>query len=158
LEQQVDDSVANPGLVRPPLVFALAVAVGILLNFNFPLTLSLGYIAKVATFGFLFAGVALFFWTRSVFKEVGTAISGNKPATSLLQDGPFRFSRNPMYVAFTLLYLSAASWLENLWAFGTLIAALWVISKIVVPREERFMKAKFGVEYEAFASRTRRWI
>jgi protein-S-isoprenylcysteine O-methyltransferase Ste14 len=63
-----------------------------------------------------------------------------------------------MYVAFTALYFSAAFWLENLWVFGTLLAALWVISRIVIPREERFMKAKFGAEYESYASRTRRWI
>ncbi len=158
LEQHVEGSAANPGFVRPPVVFTSAVAVGVLLNLFYPSSLTLGYISKVATCGFLFGGVALFIWTRNAFRNAGTAISGNKPATQLLQGGPFQYSRNPMYVAFTAFYLSAAFWLENLWVFGTFFAAFWVISKVVVPREERFMKAKFGADYEAYASRTRRWI
>ena len=121
-------------------------------------TLSLGYSAKIAAGFFLIGGAGLFFWTRSAFKEAGTAIAGNKPATHLIQGGPFRFSRNPMYVAFALLYLSVASWSGNLWIFGALTAALWVISKIVIPREERFMKTKFGASYEAYSSRVRRWV
>lgn len=63
-----------------------------------------------------------------------------------------------MYVAFTLLYVSLAVWLGNFWMLGLLIAALWVISNVVVPREERFMKTKFGAEYETYASKTRRWL
>lgn len=153
-----EGSAANPGLVRPPLVFAFAIVVGFLIDLFYPAALSLGYSAKIAAGFFLIGGAGLFFWTRSAFKEAGTAIAGNKPATHLIQGGPFRFSRNPMYVAFALLYLSVASWSGNLWIFGALTAALWVISKIVIPREECFMKTKFGASYEAYSSRVRRWM
>lgn len=158
MKQQLEGRAANPGLVRPPLVFAAAATVGVVLDLFYPSTVSLGGGTKLAASGFLFAGVALFFWTRSAFRAGGTAIAGNKPATQLLQGGPFRFSRNPMYVAFTLLYVSLAVWLGNFWMLGLLIAALWVISNVVVPREERFMKTKFGAEYETYASKTRRWL
>lgn len=116
------------------------------------------YGAKVASCTFLFVGTVLFLWTRRAFRNAGTAISGNKPATRLIKSGPFRFSRNPMYLAFAAFHLAAGIWLENLWVFGTLLVALLVISKVVIPREERFMKAKFGAEFKAYVSETRRWL
>lgn len=151
-------SVANPGLVRPPLVFSSAVAAGIFINIFYPSTLAFDFGAKVATCAFLFGGAALFFWTHRVFRDAETAISGNRPATRLIQSGPFRYSRNPMYLAFTAFHLAAAFWLDNLWVFGTLLVALSVLSKIVIPREEFFMKAKFGAEYISYVNRTRRWL
>lgn len=63
-----------------------------------------------------------------------------------------------MYLAFAAFHLAAGIWLENLWVFGTLLVALLVISKVVIPREERFMKAKFGAEFKAYVSETRRWL
>lgn len=151
-------SAANSGLIRPPLIFGSAVATGEIISLSYPLAPLVGYGSKVATWFFLFFGVALFLWTRSEFRRAGTAISGNIPATQLIQSGPFRFTRNPMYLAFTALHLSSAFWLENFWVLGTLLVALTVIAKIVVPREERFMTRKFGAQFVAYMNRTRRWI
>jgi protein-S-isoprenylcysteine O-methyltransferase Ste14 len=75
-----------------------------------------------------------------------------------VRTGPYRFSRNPIYLAFSLLQLGIALWVNSLWFVLTLLAAVAVMSRVVIPREERYLEARFPSEYSPYKASVRRWI
>ena len=86
------------------------------------------------------------------------AVPGNKPTTAIVKSGPYRFSRNPIYLAFSLLVLGIACALNSLWLLGTLAAAVSVMSFVVIPREERYLESRFGAEYLDYKTKVGRWL
>jgi protein-S-isoprenylcysteine O-methyltransferase Ste14 len=72
--------------------------------------------------------------------------------------GPYRFTRNPMYLAMAVAYAGIAMLLNSVWALGMLPAVVAVVDRFVIPREERYLRAKFGETYVRYCSRVRRWI
>ena len=91
-------------------------------------------------------------------KRAGTNIRPDQPTLALASDGPFRFTRNPLYIAVTGLYLGIALLVNALWPLVLLIPVLAVLRWGVVGREERYLEAKFGEPYRAYKARVRRWI
>jgi protein-S-isoprenylcysteine O-methyltransferase Ste14 len=87
-----------------------------------------------------------------------TTIRIDKPVSSLIQDGPFRYSRNPGYLALTMLYAGIAVRRNSLWAILLLPLVLIVIQREVIEREERYLERTFGEEYPAYKARVRRWV
>jgi protein-S-isoprenylcysteine O-methyltransferase Ste14 len=77
---------------------------------------------------------------------------------ALVTTGPFQFSRNPLYVSLTLLYLGIAIAAQSLWALALLIVVLAVMQRSVVRREEHYLEQKFGADYLRYKERVRRWI
>ncbi|MFI5210728.1 MAG: methyltransferase family protein, partial [Gemmatimonadales bacterium] len=69
-----------------------------------------------------------------------------------------RFSRNPMYVGMTLLYLGIALWANSLWPLLLLPAVLVVMRRGVIAREEAYLERRFGDEYRSYRARVRRWL
>ncbi len=92
------------------------------------------------------------------FRRAGTTPNPWRPTTSLVTGGPSRFTRNPMYVGFTLWYLAATSWLNALWPLLLLPAVLLVMQRGVIAREEAYLRRRFGREYEEYGARVRRWL
>ena len=87
-----------------------------------------------------------------------TTIRTDKPVSSLIQDGPFRYSRNPGYVALTMLYAGIAVRRNALWAILLLPVVVYVIQREVIVREERYLERTFGEEYLNYKARVRRWV
>jgi len=104
------------------------------------------------------AAVALFAYAVRTFRAAGTPVPGNEPTTVIVRTGPYCFTRNPIYLAFSLLHLGLAIWIDSLWLVGTLIAALAVMALVVIPREERYLERKFGAEYLDYKAAVRRWL
>jgi len=152
------DEVANPGLIRPPIVYAVAVFSGLVFDYCWPIGLPLGIAGPVLGFLALVAAVTLFILTQREFRSAHTPLPGNRPTTSVVQTGPFRISRNPIYVAFSLLGISVALWTNSLWVLVALGLAAGVMQFVVIPREERYLEDKFGAEYSAYKSSVRRWL
>ncbi len=151
-------NVANPGLVRPPVVYTLAVVAGLALEAVWPVGLPLGRAGPLLAGVFGVVAVLLVVWTRRVFKAANTPVPGNRPAVAVVTSGPFRLSRNPLYLAFTALGLSVAVFAGSAWAVGTVVLAMGVMQWVVIPREERYMAQRFGDEYVAYMSSVRRWL
>ena len=76
----------------------------------------------------------------------------------IVRTGPYRFSRNPIYLAFILLVLGLSVWLNNLWLLVTLVPAFGLMAAVVIPREERFLERNFNDQYSSYKARVRRWL
>ena len=150
--------VANLGLVRPPVVYLSAIVLGLVVHVLWPRHIvphSLG--APVGAVPTL-AAVALFIYAVRAFRKAGTPIPGNRPTTTIVRTGPYRFSRNPIYLAFSLFQLGLALWVNSLSLLLTLIPAIALMSSVVIPREERYLEARFPSEYVSYKASVRRWL
>lgn len=92
------------------------------------------------------------------FRRARTRPEPWKPTTALVVNGPYRFTRNPMYLGFTLIYAGVALLANSVWPFVLLPAVLFVMQRFVVRREERYLERKFGDAYRAYCARVRRWV
>lgn len=150
-------SVANSGVVRPPLVVLASLLSGAVLTVAWPLPF-FPHVLRLPVGGLLVAmAAALFAYSIRQFRMAGTPVPGNKPTTAIVRTGPYRFSRNPIYLAFFALHLGLAIWVNSLWLVVTLIATVAIIAVVVVPREERYL-TRFGAEYLKYKASVRRWL
>ena len=151
-------SVANPGVVRPPLVVLASLLVGTLLTVIWPLPF-LPRMLRLPVGGVLVAtAAALFPYSIRQLRMAGTPVPGNEPTTAIVRTGPYRFSRNPIDLAFVALHLGLAIWVNSLWLVATLISTVAIIAAVVVPREERYLTGRFGAEYLEYKASVRRWL
>jgi protein-S-isoprenylcysteine O-methyltransferase Ste14 len=147
----------NPGLLRPPIVFLCAILLGIALNRAWPLHFlspSVRLLGPLVTA----CAVVLFLLSYREFRRAGTSVQGSKRSTVIVQTGPYRFSRNPIYLAFILFALGLSVWLNNAWLLVTLVPAVGLIAMVVIPREERFLERNFNDQYSSYKARVRRWL
>lgn len=149
----------DPG-VPPPFVFAGGVLIGGLVNAWRPLPIA-GAQHRDAAWAVGVALVVLWAalagWAMGTFLRAGTAIAPNRPATRVVAHGPFRYSRNPMYLSFVLFYLGFTLIMNTWWPIVLLPIVLVIIQR-QVRREERYLAAAFGPEYDAYRARVRRWV
>lgn len=142
----------------PPLVFGLAVLLGLSLEWLFPIV-GLAWKWRIGfSVPLLIGSVWLIIWTLLQFRKADTPFDVRKEATSLITSGPFRFTRNPGYVALTLLYLSIGIMLSNLWILALLIPTLAIVDIAIVRREEINLLATFETHYQNYQHQVRRWI
>jgi protein-S-isoprenylcysteine O-methyltransferase Ste14 len=149
----------NPGLIAPPpLIFAVPLAVGILLNLKFPIRFLPRNVAPIP--GILLIGTAVTLISQAFprMRRAGTNVDPTKPATVLVTEGPFKYTRNPLYLSLTLFYIGIATLVNTIWAILLLPIVLYVINRGVIDREERYLKRKFGEQYTQYTQRVRRWI
>src|SRR5262249_35882273 len=150
-------SVANP-IVRPPVVVLAALLSGAVLNVAWPLPFFPHALRLPVGCLLVVMAVALFSYSVRRFRISGTPGPGNKPATAIVRTGPYRFSRNPIYLAFFALHFGLAIWINSLWLVATLVAIVAIIALVVVPREERYLTGRFGSEYLGYKASVRRWL
>ncbi len=103
--------------------------------------------------GLLLDGMA-----AGLFRRRGTAVEPWKPSTVLINEGPYRFSRNPIYLGFAVTYIGLAVAMDSSVALMLLFPCLVVVDRLVIQREERYLAAKFGADYQAYRARVRRWL
>jgi protein-S-isoprenylcysteine O-methyltransferase Ste14 len=104
------------------------------------------------------AAVGLFVTAVRTFRAADTPVPGNRPTTAIVRTGPYRFSRNPIYLAFTLFQLGLSVWVNSLGLLLTLIPAVALMALVVIPREERYLEARFPSEYSSYRTAVGRWL
>lgn len=92
------------------------------------------------------------------FLRLHTSPNPYRSASHLVTGGPYRFTRNPMYLGFTLWYLAATAWVNSIWMMLLLPVVLVVMQRGVIAREEAYRERRFGPEYTEYRARVRRWI
>jgi protein-S-isoprenylcysteine O-methyltransferase Ste14 len=149
----------NAGVIAPPpLLYGGAFLAGSLLHWFFPKPILPLGLASYTGLALLSSGAALAIWSRRSMESANTNVNPSLPATALVVTGPFRFSRNPMYVARTFLYLGLALLANALCILALLVPLLLVIHYGVIKREERYLEAKFGEAYRRYRAAVRRWL
>jgi protein-S-isoprenylcysteine O-methyltransferase Ste14 len=142
----------------PPAVFAGGLLAGWLLTVWVP-TPYLGYFAARTLGGVLIAlGALLALSAVYTFRRAGTNLRPDRPSTALVIAGPYRFTRNPMYLSLTIFYLGIAVLLQSLWSVLLLPLVLFVIQTKVIRREEPYLERRFGANYTRYRSQVRRWL
>jgi protein-S-isoprenylcysteine O-methyltransferase Ste14 len=155
MENQNDKAWFMPS---PPILFIGAIIVGVVLNFLIPIEIILLSVR-------LFVGAPLFICfviiaslTFRAFIKHGTGFDHKKPTVLIITSGPFRITRNPLYLSGIFLMLGAGLILNNIWVLGlTVPVVIALIYGMVIP-EEKFLTEKFGKEYLRYKSSVRRWI
>ena len=150
--------VANLGLVRPPLVYLISLVTGALIQIATPLPFLPGTLGVPLGASLVVVAIALFSYSVAKFRAAGTPVPARKPTTVIVRTGPYRFSRNPIYLAFTLLQLGIAIWVNSLWLLATLVGAVALIHYVVIRREEQYLGRRFGAEYFDYKASVRRWL
>src|SRR5215813_11399968 len=112
--------VANLGWVRPPLVYSSSIMAGALLTWLWPLPFALPAAVAVGS-TMVFASSLLFLFSVRALRAAGTPVRGNQPTTNIVRTGPYRFSRNPIYLSFFVVQLGIALWISSMWMVTTLI-------------------------------------
>jgi protein-S-isoprenylcysteine O-methyltransferase Ste14 len=145
-------------LASPPLLYGISFVIGLTLNWQTPATIVAAPLASSLGLVLLALGVALAVWGKRTMQHEGTPAHPALPAKALVVTGPFAFSRNPLYVARTLLYVGLAFAMNTSWPLITLLPLLAFMHYAVVLGEERQLDARFGVAYRAYRTRVRRWL
>jgi protein-S-isoprenylcysteine O-methyltransferase Ste14 len=150
--------VANLGLIRPPLVYLTSLVIGALVQRAAPLPLLPRTLTVPLGVSLVVVAIALFLYSAAKFRAAGTPVPARKPTTVIVRTGPYRFSRNPIYLAFSLLQLGIAIWVNSLWLLVTLVGAVALIHYVVIPREEQYLERRFGADYLDYKASVRRWL
>jgi protein-S-isoprenylcysteine O-methyltransferase Ste14 len=150
---------AGPGIhLPPPVIYLAALVIGSVLDYQWPLSPLLGSSRYVVGSIIALAGGLIMPPVLVRFRRSGTTIDVRKPATALITEGPYRFSRNPIYVSLTLLYLGIGTLLNNAWILILVAPVFLVMNLWVVSREERHLEATFGEEFLRYKAAVRRWL
>lgn len=145
--------------VHPPLFFLSALLLGVVINdrirsspifhdnhWSWP-----GTIVVILGFVWVAAG------RRAMIKH-GTNVNPTQPTTKIVESGPFRITRNPLYLGLTLIYIGLSLLLNTWWSLLLLIPVWLVMHFAVVRREEAYLESKFGKTYVSYRARVRRYL
>jgi protein-S-isoprenylcysteine O-methyltransferase Ste14 len=148
--------------VPPPLLFIVPLLTGFIVQHFVPIRIVTGPRAA-PTFAVLgcaeiLIAVGLAGWAVATFKRLRTPIIPVHPATTLAEEGPYKLTRNPMYLAFTLLYLGIAFVADAFWPVIFLPVSVVLVYGFAIRNEERHLRLQFGEAYDAYCKRVRRWV
>ncbi len=153
------DEQDNPGIrVPPPLIYLLPLVLGLLLDKKTHAPFLPRGAARGLGWPLIGGGVLLARWFRTTMREADAPVRTDRPVPRLTTSGPFRFTRNPAYVALAMIYAGIAVLRNSLWAVLPLPLVLVVIQREVIGREERYLERTFGEEYRSYKTKVRRWV
>ena len=142
----------------PPFWYAFAVLFGVLLSRRWPLPIVGGRLTTVAGAVCVLGWMALAFDSIGRFRRSKTSIVPIRPTEALVLSGPYRYTRNPMYVSLAFLTIGCGLLLATWWPIVLLVPTLVIVQLIVILPEERYLRRRFGTSYEAYTRRVRRWL
>jgi protein-S-isoprenylcysteine O-methyltransferase Ste14 len=153
------DDAGNPGVIAPPpFIYAGALAAGLLANRRLRLPFLPRRLRRAFGPLLIICGLVVALLGSREMSRAGTNVDPYKPATTVVTGGPYRFTRNPIYVGFTLMYVGIAALANALIPILLLPAVQQLIRRGVIEREELYLERKFGDEYLQYKGRVRRWI
>jgi protein-S-isoprenylcysteine O-methyltransferase Ste14 len=144
--------------VPPPLIYVGGFVLGLLLERFFPILVLPQTPRHIAAVLCIALWAILSAWSIGLFRRAGTSFIPIKPTTALVFSGPYRFTRNPMYLGFIGLYVGLALWFSVVWALLALPGVIAGIQYCVIVREEQYLERKFGEKYLQYKARVRRWL
>jgi protein-S-isoprenylcysteine O-methyltransferase Ste14 len=149
----------NPGVIaRPPLIHAAFLALGFGLDAIWEIAVLEGSLQYVIGGAGIAGGVVLMALAMRRFSTAGTNIPTNRPSTAVVASGPYRFSRNPIYLSMLLIFTGIGLAADNGWLLMLVVPLVLIMRFGVIAREERYLERKFGEDYLRYKISVRRWI
>lgn len=154
----------NPGVrFPPPLIFVVGFGLGWIihqkvLELRFADDARLAGIAEVLGLLAVIGGLDLMAWGFFTFRRAHTSLVPHREASQLVETGPYRFTRNPMYGGLTLIYVGGAAIANSIWPLIMLPAVLMLLFRLVIAREERYLETAFGASYREYRTKVGRWF
>jgi len=149
----------SPGVwFPPPLLYVLSVVAGVLLDRRWRLPIATGSLTMIAGALLIIVGIALSITSIDRFRRSATSIVPIRPAGALVLSGPYQYTRNPMYVGLALVTIAAGLFRGTWWPIVLLVPTLAIVQQFIILPEERYLRRRFGTEYEAYTRRVRRWL
>jgi protein-S-isoprenylcysteine O-methyltransferase Ste14 len=145
-------------LVFPPLLLGGAMLLGLLLDRLHPIPLLPPTPARILGVALFALSGSLAYSAQRALRRAGTNISPHQPTLALVTDGPYRRTRNPLYLAGLGVYLGVAFFVDGLAPLLLLAPLVALLHWGIVLREERYLMTKFGEDYRAYQARVRRWL
>ncbi|MBU6509831.1 MAG: isoprenylcysteine carboxylmethyltransferase family protein [Gammaproteobacteria bacterium] len=145
----------------PPLYYLIGLLIGFVIQRFYPIYLARpGHriITDVLGGVWIFLGLLLAGWALFIFRRAGTSPIPHVPTTALTSDGPYRLTRNPMYLAMALVCVGIGLAFNMLWPLVSVPVVMALVDRMVIAREERYLETKFGDQYRDYRKRVRRWI
>ncbi len=142
----------------PPFIFAGAMTIGLIAHWIHPVRPFPPIPSRVIGALLIVAGAALAKWGKSRLQNAGTNVDPRQPSTAIVVDGPYRFTRNPLYLGTTIIYLGVTLLVNAVAPLVLLPVLLIVIDRGVIAREESYLEGKFGEPYRAYCREVRRWF
>lgn len=158
------DNVRDAAAVRvfPPAIPLLTVLAGVGLDHLWPIGLPVAFGPPESYWvgGLIIVGavLGLGLWSVVLMRRSGQSENPWKPTTQVLQDGPYRITRNPMYLQMVLACLGFAVALVNVWILVLTPVCAWLLQRLAILPEEVYLEGKFGDAYVDYKRRVRRWI
>jgi len=144
--------------LKPPVIACLLLALSVGLHFLLPQAYRRQFACLICGVMAIAIGLGVMMWAWWLFRKSGTPTRPTHQATALVTSGPFRFSRNPMYLAIVVIMLGLAVWVGSLPMLIAPVGFFAFMSLVFIPYEERRLRETFGDAYLSFAQRVRRWI
>ncbi len=152
-------STDHPGVIAmPPYIMLGFLAAGLALDAVWPAPLLPANVQYPVGFLIFAAGIGLLASAVGRFSAAGTNVPTPLPATAIVTDGPYRLTRNPIYVAMAFGFVGIAVAVDSPWLLGLVVPLMAVLHVGVVKREERYLENKFGDVYRRYRASVRRWI
>ena len=144
----------------PPVIYAVAwiIAYAIELKFHSPSRFYIGTAGQIAGWSFIATAIFLDIWAMKTLHDRETTVMPNRSASHLVTCGPYRFTRNPIYLGYTLTTLGVGLILGSIWFGAAAVVAALVTQYLAIRREEFHLLSRFGFEFERYCHATRRWI
>ena len=158
---QGDPSVSAVMRIPVPWVFILLYLAGLAVQRVLPIAIpspALAWVIRVAGFVFVGVGIAVAFSALGIFRKTKTTTVPHETPSTLVISGPYRFTRNPMYVGLTLIYLGVAGTRLDVWPAIVLPLLLAYVNFVVIPVEEQNLRGVFGDAYQEYGARVGRWL
>ena len=150
--------IANSARVRPRMVYLISLVSGMVIQLVVPFTFLPVSLAVPLGVPLVAVAIALYSYSVARFRAAGTPVPAREPTTAIVRTGPYRFSRNPIYLAFSLFQLGIAMWVNSVWLLATLVGAVALIHTVYIPKEEQYLERKFGAQYLDYKTSVRRWL
>ena len=153
------DSNNSPGIkVPPPFYYLTGFLFAYAFNRFYPIPMFGHTLSVILALFFLLPSAVIGIWSLIEFWRAKTNPRPDKPSSSLVIIGPYRITRNPMYLSLTLLYIGLGLMLSIAWTFIFLPAIIFIMHVYVIRREESYLESRFGEQYRSYKKRVRRWL
>lgn len=142
----------------PPLLFLASLAVSLGLHWLWPIALWPGHRLWIVGVILILLALTITVWAHHVLAQAHTTIRPDRASDALVTTGPFRFSRNPLYIALIAVSSSVALLLNDAWPLLATACLALALNSIVIPKEERHLAERFPEQYARYRQRVRRWL